>query len=167
MADRPPPRRPALPFAPVERADGRLRIAPLPEGLAVEVAARPGSAPSPAALQALAGGAPHAVRRLGPGRWLVIADAREPADPLALAGTADVFDLSHARVRLLVEGPGAEALLATGVGVDLSPGAFPVGAGAPMLFRRHAVHLCRTGPERFELVVARSFARDLWEDLTD
>lgn len=169
MADRPLPRS-ALAAGPTGLRAGTVTLTPLPEGRVLQVVARRGATVAPERLAALGDGGPAAVRPNGPGQWLVVGEP--PLDPgtiPTLAGTladvATVFDLGHGRVRLRVEGPGAAGLLATGTGMDLSARALPVGAGAPTLFGHLAVHLTKLGPESYELVVARSFAEDLWHAL--
>ncbi len=161
--------RPALPVAPAVLPRRDVEIAALPEGHVLMVSARKGAVVPADALARLGSGSPLAVRPVGPGQWLVVGDAPlSPADVAdrgaALAGAAGLFDLGHGRVRIAIRGAGAADLLATGVAIDLD--GLPVGGSAACLFRHVAVHLTRTDTQAFELIVARSFAADLWHELT-
>lgn len=160
----------ALAHAPVEHPTRRVRLTALAEGHVLQVVARRDAMVPAERLAALGDGGSHAVRSNGPGQWLVVGDAalsfdESRARAAAIADLAHGFDQSHGRVRIGVDGPGAENLLATGTGVDLAQAAFPVGASANALFRHVSVHLTRTGVDAFELVVPRSFAADLWHEL--
>lgn len=83
----------------------------------------------------------------------------------ALAGSAFVSDQSHGRVRIGVSGLLATDLLSKGTAVDLHPSAFPEGRTAMTLFGHISMQLTRTGADRFELTVLRSFAESLYEEL--
>jgi sarcosine oxidase, subunit gamma len=101
---------------------------------------------------------------LGPGEQLLLAQASEArriqADlDLALQGLAhSLVDVSQRQVALLVSGPRARDILASGCPLDLDPGAFPVGMCARTLFARAEVVLWRHGAEEYHLEVARSFS---------
>ena len=106
----------------------------------------------------------------GPGEWLVLSDVHAPetlAAELAvrLGGFAFVVDQSHGRVALTLSGPNAARILANGVALDLHADAFPVGRAANVLCNHLSVNLARTGEQSFDLVVMRSFAEALVEDL--
>ncbi len=169
MADVAPLHTLALPATPALVPARAVEISALPEGHVLAVAIRRGRALTAADLALLGDGSPQAVRPAGPGRWLVVGDAPLTAAEVeararALQGAASLFDLGHGRVRLAVRGPGAADLLATGVTIDLA--GLAVGASAACLFRHVAVHLTRTGADAYEILVARSFAADLWHELT-
>ena len=105
------------------------------------------------------------LRRLGPGQRLVLgATAQALAD---LAPEVSAVDQGGARARIGVSGPGAEALLARGVGADLHASRFGEGISAPMLFGRIGIVLARLGPARWEILVPRSYALSLWEELLE
>ena len=111
-----------------------------------------------------------AVRPAGPLTWILIGEAPLSSADLAqreaaLGGAVALVDLTHGRERLEISGPGAVRKLAAGVAVDLTASAFPVGASCQTLCGHIAVHLTRTGPECFELIVGRSIAHDLWRAL--
>lgn len=167
---------PALPFAPA-RLDARgVGLSARPEGHVLQVIARRGVTIAADRLADLGDGGPHAVRVLAPGaeapgQWLIVGDGVLTPDAVrarasAIADVAHLTDLSHARVRIGVEGVDAEDLLATGIGIDPREATFPVGASASMLFEHLSIHLTRTGGQAFEIVVARSFATSLWDALT-
>ncbi|SFH66434.1 sarcosine oxidase subunit gamma family protein [Albimonas pacifica] len=105
------------------------------------------------------------LRRLGPGQRLVMgATAQALGD---LAPEVSAVEQSGSRARIGVSGPGAAVLLARGVGADLHPSRFAEGASAPMLFGRIGIVLARQGAERWEVLVPRSYALSLWEELLE
>ncbi|WP_421577792.1 sarcosine oxidase subunit gamma [Shinella sp. M31] len=106
----------------------------------------------------------------GPGEWLVLSEVHAPETLAAelsvrLGDFAFVVDQSHGRVVLTLSGPDAARILANGIAVDLHADAFPVGRAANVLCSHLSVNLARTGVERFDLVVMRSFAEALVDDL--
>jgi len=149
-----------------------LMLAALPEGHVVQVLAAPGAGDLNGTLRAVGDGSAQAVRPVGPGQWLIIGPA-----PLAsgsvqameekLAGLAALVDQSHGRVRMLISGAPVEAMLAKGTGVDLALAAFPVGRSVTTLIGSISAHLTRVGTDSFEIIVMRSFARDLWAELIE
>ncbi len=170
MADFALAARPALAFAPLGTPETSLRLAALPEGRLIHALATEKGVEIAGRLAAIAGDAPFAVRAYAPGQWFLVGDTPLAPGELArlaeqVAGQAALSDQSHGRVRLSIEGPAARHLLAKGTGVDLGEAAFPVGRSAPTLYRHVGIHLTRTAPERYELIVLRSFAVDLWEQL--
>lgn len=109
-------------------------------------------------------------RFCGPGEWLVLSEVHAPETLVAelairLGAFAFVVDQSHGRVALTLSGPDAARILANGIAVDLHPEAFAVGRVATMLCNHLSVNLARTGIDRFDLVVMRSFAEALVADL--
>lgn len=133
---------------------GGARVTALPEGWVLHLLGRVGAA------------APEldGLRVAGPGQWFLVSDA--PVDVAALAARFPdlaICDQGHGRVRIAVEGPEAMAMLAKGTAVDLERMA--VGASAQTLIGPIGVHLTRTGPRAFELMVLRGFADSLWHDL--
>jgi len=133
-----------IPTLPFEAPDWRLANKP-----AAHIALALAFADGPAPVAAV-------VRNAGPRRWLLIGDA-----PFAESADFKLIDLSLARERLELSGPGAAAKLATGTSVALADG-----ASAQTLFGALAIHLTRTGPQSYEILVARSFAASLWRALT-
>ncbi len=101
--------------------------------------------------------------------WIVTGDSTVPA-ALAKALPADVASLtalSHARVRIALQGSAAVALLGKLVAVDLRPQSFAVGSFAQTGLHHVGVLLERLGPDSFELYVLRTFAASTWEWLLD
>ncbi|KQT64007.1 MULTISPECIES: sarcosine oxidase subunit gamma family protein [unclassified Aureimonas] len=164
--------RPALPQAPLGGPGSALVLAALPEGHVLQALAEPAADDVSTRLAGIGDGGPFAVRPLSPGQWFVVGDA--PLSPAALteraSGIADVAalsDQSSGRVRIALRGPAAEAVLSRGTAVDVSRMAFPIGRSAQTLFGHIGIHLTRVGEDAFELMVLRSFATSLWEELRD
>lgn len=105
---------------------------------------------------------------IGPNRVLVAGEAEDWPAALAAAlavedGTAT--DLSHGRTAIVVEGSKAEWVLAKLYAIDFSEAAFPVGHARSTVHHEVFTQIQRTGPDRFELYVFRSFARSFWKTL--
>ncbi len=110
------------------------------------------------------------LRYCGPGEWLVVSHVDTPVGLMRrldmLCGTqAHVVDQSDGRVLLRLSGPSARPILAKGIGVDLHPAAFAPGGSTNVLCGHIAVNLMASGADVFELIVARSFAESLFDDL--
>lgn len=69
-----------------------------------------------------------------------------------------LVDVSHRQVALLVAGPRARELLASGCPLDLDDAAFPVGTCTRTVLARADVVLWRPSAEEYHLETARSFA---------
>lgn len=108
---------------------------------------------------------------LGPASWLLIAGAAPLADFVrwrsALNGAGGaLFDVSASRVAYVVAGSRAADVLTSGCPLDFHPRAFGASecrqslfGRVPALFYRHdAAPACT-------VLVARSFARDVWQTL--
>ena len=101
--------------------------------------------------------------------WIVTPDSTWLSQ-LALAvpphaGAATL--LSHGRVRIAVEGLEVRALLAKGIAIDLHPDKFRIGDFALTGLHHTGIFVERTGADRFELVVLRTFAASIWDWLLD
>ena len=161
----------ALPEAPRSTPRGDARIAAKPAGHILQILGAPLDADLASRVAGFRVGDAHALRPAGPGVWYLLGDASLSPGDLAgrqtrLGPLAHIVDQTHGRERIELSGPGAVRLLATGTAVDLSLGRFPIGAATETLFGHIGVHLTRTGPERFEVLVGRSYAMSLWEELT-
>ncbi len=170
MAEIAPMFRPALVHAAIGD-EAHVRLEPLTEGHVVHALASTGAGDAEASLSRIADGTAFAVRRYAPGQWFVVGASRLAPAALrekaaGLGPNLALSDQSSGRVRLAVSGPGARQLLAKGSGVDFSARAFPLGASAATLFNHIGTHVTRTGADRFESIVLRSFAQSLWEELT-
>ena len=105
---------------------------------------------------------------IGPGKFLLADEAEGLTDILATAvpiHTGTVTDMSHGRTAIRVEGPKAEWVLAKFFALDFSPAAFPLHAGRATAHHDILAQIQRTGEERFDLYVFRSFARSFWKAL--
>lgn len=130
--------------------------------------ASPGRVPEAAGI--LVANGDFEVRFSGPGEWLVLSEVHAPETLAAelgvrLGDAAFVIDQSHGRVALTLTGPDAARILANGVAVDLHADSFPVGRAANVLCHHISVNLARTSAQSFDLVVMRSFAEALVDDI--
>lgn len=101
--------------------------------------------------------------QLGPDEWLILSD--EPADALATAiavGRIDapysLVDISAREVRLVVEGPAAADVIASGCPLDTDLAVFSHARVYRTLFHKSEILLWRSAPDRFLIDVWRSFA---------
>jgi sarcosine oxidase subunit gamma len=120
---------------------------------------------------------------LGPASWLLVgsheaacADFDAKRDALIAAGGA-LFDVSASRVGWTIAGPHAMTALAKGCPLDFHPRVFAEGMCAQSvfghvnaLFYRHPQTPAQPPPQsnqdsQFTMLVARSFARDVWHAL--
>lgn len=110
---------------------------------------------------------------LGPRSWLLVAESAgsplvnfiEKRNALNSEGGA-LFDLSASRVAYRLAGDRATDVLATGCPLDLHPRAFRNGDCAQSVFGRVNALLYKSGDApTFVIMVARSFARDVWQAL--
>ena len=100
-----------------------------------------------------------------PGRWLVVDQAEGIGETLREKIGIDlgtVCDLSHGRTALSIEGGSAERVLSKLFALDFSAAAFPVGQAKSTTHHDVFTLIQRTGADRFELYVYRSFARSFW-----
>jgi sarcosine oxidase subunit gamma len=111
---------------------------------------------------------------LGPTSWLLIAgDASAPIDfnarreALNAAGGA-LFDVTAARVAWTIAGTHAETVLAKGCPLDFHPRAFAAGTCAQsVLWQVDALFVRADDESAFTVMVARSYARDVWHALCE
>lgn len=155
-----------LPLEPGIRAVDHLEI-PRRQAIVTVMAAEGEEASVAAALAAMS---ELSVRYVGPGEWLVVSQSETPDSlqrnlSLLLAEIAYIFDQSDGRVVLRLSGPNVRRLLAKGVATDLHPSAFAVGTASNLLCGHVSVNLAHTGDNEFELIVMRSFAGSLFDDL--
>ena len=110
------------------------------------------------------------LRFVGPGEWLVVSQSETPDGllrslSLVLAETAYVLDQSDGRIVLRLSGPNVRRILAKDAAIDLHPSVFAIGAASNLLCGHISVNLARTGENEFELIVTRSLAESLFDDL--
>jgi sarcosine oxidase, subunit gamma len=111
---------------------------------------------------------------LGPTSWLVVAggasalvDFNAKRDALNAAGGA-LFDVSASRVAWTVAGTHAATVLAKGCPLDFHPRAFAAGTCAQsVLGQVNALFVRPDEAPAFTVMVARSFARDVWHALCE
>ena len=113
-----------------------------------------------------------AVLRTAPADWLVLVHGGDPLEfsstfAQTLGDSAAVVDQSQALVFVRIGGRDVRRLLAKGTAVDLHPDIFSEGQSAATLFNHCAVHLTRIADDTFELIIARSFAESLVEELLE
>jgi sarcosine oxidase, subunit gamma len=109
---------------------------------------------------------------LGPQSWLLVArgnrslaDFDSHRDLLNAAGGA-LFDVGASRVAWTISGPRAETVLAKSCPLDFHPRRFPSGTCAQSLLG-HVNALFAKDADAFTVMVARSFARDVWHSLCE
>ena len=121
-------------------------------------------------------GAAWAALWLGPESWLLVARAESTVMPQLGASTAQrdalneaggaLFDLSASRVAFTIGGKHAATVLAKGCPLDFHSCAFPAGQCAQSLLGRVNALIYRPDETpTYTLMVARSFARDVWRTL--
>jgi sarcosine oxidase subunit gamma len=111
---------------------------------------------------------------LGPESWLLATSAAQvpvdyaaKRDALNAAGGA-LFDVSASRAAWTISGPRAIDVLAKGCPLDFHPRAFATGTCAQSVFGHINVLIDKRDDEpTFTLMVARSFARDVWQALCE
>ena len=106
------------------------------------------------------------VMSTGPGRWLIEDDEDGLESGLRKKISTKlgaVTDLTHGRVVVTVEGQKTEWVLASGIALDFSLTAFPI--GTTQLSHHHEIGLTihRTAENRFDLYVFTSLARAFWQ----
>jgi sarcosine oxidase, subunit gamma len=117
---------------------------------------------------------PMAALWLGPASWLLVAraapalvDYTAKRDALNAAG-GGLFDVSASRVAWTISGPRAADVLAKGCPLDFHPRAFAAETCAQSVFGHiHVLIDRRDDDATFTAMVARSFARDLWQALCE
>lgn len=112
------------------------------------------------------------VRNVGPREWLVVSEslgAESVARDLFMLDPARVsfFEQSDGRVLLRIAGPNVRRILAKCVAVDLHPQVFAEGQSAAMLCCHVSVNLARTGADRFEIIVPRSYAGSVFDEIME
>lgn len=112
------------------------------------------------------------VRFCGPGEWLVVSET-VAADTIArqlsdLGSVRAAFaDQSDGRVVLRIHGPKVRLILAKCTAIDLHPDLFEIGQSANCQICHVAANLARTGQDAFEIIVMRSFAGFLFDEMRE
>jgi heterotetrameric sarcosine oxidase gamma subunit len=114
---------------------------------------------------------PHVLLKTAPEVFWVITRTGEDIAPALQSAVApeigSITALSHSRTCIWIEGPPAREVLASAITLDLHPDFF-----RPAFFALTAVHhtpllIHRTGENRYELYVTRTFAVWTWDWLAD
>jgi len=108
----------------------------------------------------------------GPGQWLAVSEtvanerlARELGD--RLRGLASISDQSGGRTVLRMSGPGARAVLAKGLPIDLHPRAFGPGSAATSTISLMGVQIWQVDDApTYDLAIFRSVSASFWHWLT-
>lgn len=153
-------------------AGAAINLAPVTGGFVIHVLGDANS--DEAALkQVLAKVAPELgadVRKSAPNQWFWVGDADVSSDRLTeiQAGLPNQFalvDQTHGRVRMRLSGPSSRTVLAKGTMVDLSADLFAIGQSAMTQIGHIGAMITRIDDDCFELIVLRSFAGSLWDEL--
>lgn len=110
------------------------------------------------------------LRFCGPCEWLCVSETVSAEGLLRLVREiegASAFDHSDGRVLLQITGPNVRKILAKCLAVDLHPEAFAIGRSANMLVAHVSGNLARTGEHSFEIIVPRSYAGVVFEELKE
>ncbi|GAA4115996.1 sarcosine oxidase subunit gamma family protein [Aminobacter aganoensis] len=109
----------------------------------------------------------HTVFGFAPGKFLLTdtAEGLVSAAGVVTPAMGTITDLSHGRTAIRVAGPRSEWVLAKLFAVDFSLVAFPQGSGISTAHHDIFAQIQRSGPDRFDLYVFRSFARSFWKML--
>lgn len=154
--------------SPVEKGtrilDDGTRMTLRTGGALLQLLSRPGSVDEAWLRQRIDTTSAVDLRRFSPGQWLLVSN--DALDQAAIAhklrDMVDLVDQSHGRVRLELAGPNVQALLGYATGLDLHVG---LAASTTTLFGHIGVHVTRMAPDLYELVVLRSFADSLVEEI--
>ncbi|WP_037076793.1 sarcosine oxidase subunit gamma [Neorhizobium vignae] len=111
-----------------------------------------------------------APRFCGPSEWLAVSrtvGAETVAGMLSAIAGASVVDQSDGRALMEISGPSVRKILGRCVAVDLHPEVFEQGHSAAMLCCHATANVARTGADTFEIIVPRSFAGSVFEELME
>lgn len=108
----------------------------------------------------------HTLFRTGPAQFWIVGPETDDAAS-RLEGQCAVTPLSSSRVRIALQGAPAREVLGRMVPVDLHPSVFTPGMVALTGIHHTPVTLHCTGADSFDIYAMRSFARDVWDAVTD
>lgn len=110
------------------------------------------------------------VRICGPAEWLAVSHSVGPEALLRLVREikgASAFDHSDGRVLMQMAGPNVRRILCKCLAVDIDRDRFPIGTSANMLIAHVGGNLARTGEDAFEIIVPRSYAGTVFEEIKE
>jgi sarcosine oxidase subunit gamma len=110
------------------------------------------------------------VRKSSPNQWFWVgrtdvSDAQRAEIQSALSSQFALCDQTHGRVRMVLSGASSRTVLAKGTMVDLSADLFAIGQSAMTQIGHIGAVITRVEDDSFELIVLRSFAGNLWDEL--
>lgn len=140
------------------------QVAGLDDGFEAKLAHAVGSLP--AKIQRAQVNGDRVIFRIGPSQfWLI--EPEQGTTPASLDGVGAVTPLSSSRVRIGLDGAPAREVLSRLIPVDLHPSVFVPGTVALTGIHHTPVTVHCTGEQSFDIYAMRSFARDVWEAVTD
>lgn len=140
-------------------------------GTVLQLLSRPGTLTEAELTEAAPALRDAALRFAAPGQWFAVFNrplTRAGIDDLAAQLTGlkvDILDQTSGRVRIRLAGSGVRAALAMRAALDTDPSVFPAGSSAMTLWGHIGVSVSCLGEDAFELMVLRSYAQSLWDDI--
>ena len=140
------------------------QVAGLDDGFEAKLADAVG--PLPAKVERAQVNGDRVIFRIGPAQfWLV--EPESGTTPARLDGVGAVTPLSHSRVRIALSGAPVREVLSMLMPIDLHPVGLHAGLVALTGIHHTPVTLHCTGEDAFDVYVMRTFARDVWDAVTD
>ncbi|SEQ05418.1 sarcosine oxidase subunit gamma [Amphritea atlantica] len=114
----------------------------------------------------------YSIRWMSPDEWLILVPGMETFDIETkfrdeMPGHYSLVNSSGGSTVLELSGANVLEVLKKSTPVDLHPKAFPVGKVVSTLFAKSGAVIRRSGEQRYELVIRRSFADYIWLWLQD
>ncbi len=110
------------------------------------------------------------VRTVSPSDWLAVAhvaEAESIVDSLAAIEGLSFVEQGDGQVLMTISGPDVRTILAKCLAVDLHPDVFVEGQSGSMMICRVAGNLARVATDTFEIVVPRSYAGYVFDELRE
>lgn len=110
------------------------------------------------------------VRSVSPSDWLLVsqsADAGAIAGSLGSIAGLSFVEQSDGQVLMAISGPDVRRILAKCVAVDLHPDVFVQGQSMTTMVCRVAGNLARSDADMFEIIVPRSYATYVFDELRE
>ena len=109
----------------------------------------------------------YSIRWMSPDEWLILVPGLETFDIEGkfrdeMPGHYSLVNSSGGSTVLELSGANVVDLLKKCIGIDLHPQEFPTGKVVSTVFAKSTAIIRRTGEQRFELVIRRSFADYIW-----
>lgn len=140
------------------------QVAGLDDAFEQKLAAAVG--PLPAKVERAQLNGDRVIFRIGPAQfWLV--EPSSGTTPARLDGVGAITPLSSSRVRIAISGAPTREVLSMLAPVDFHPSVFTPGSVALTGIHHTPVTLHCTGEHAVDVYVMRTFARDVWDAITD